>query len=85
MLQGAVEQKVKMAFQVSSKWFSKEQPSASTSVSISPVPSTSTGEPVKVEEAPVASESSNINNPGVQQLLQPATLHKIYPFLLKIY
>jgi hypothetical protein len=27
--------------------------------------------------SPVASESSNINNPGVQQLLQPATLQKI--------
>jgi hypothetical protein len=77
MLQGAVEQKVKMATQVSSKWFSKEQPSASTSAYISPVPSISSGEPVKVEEVPVASESSNINSPGVQQLLQPATLHKI--------
>jgi hypothetical protein len=41
------------------------------------VPSTSTGEPVKIEEAPVVYKSSNINNPGVQQLLQPATLHKI--------
>jgi hypothetical protein len=40
MLQGAVEEKVTEATQVSSKWFSKEQPSASAPASISPALST---------------------------------------------
>jgi hypothetical protein len=43
MLQGAVK-KSEAGNQVSIKWFSKEQFSASTSASVSCVPSTSAGE-----------------------------------------
>lgn len=91
MLQGAAEQQVKMAAQVSIKWFSKGQPSASTQASIWSMPSTSTGEPVKVEKAPVASplaspaapcESSNTDNP-----IPPASylIQALVPVILMIY